>query len=222
MGKYASDGLLPSHAMNIPTPTATGITEVDVYALGNYNFGMKEEMLDQDGMNDDRFERLKEEYAATGTRRTVQAVIVVEEHGLPHFLLLQQNPNFFKLPGGQLLPHEDEIAGLKRILTQTLSVPGNIKHDWEIEPTAVATWWRPTFSNNMFPYMPAHVKHAKERRQIFLVRLPQGGQQFAIPRNFKLVAAPIFEVHNNPDGYGPIISSLPTQLSRFSFTIRSK
>ena len=35
-----------------------------------------------------------------------QAVIVVEEHGLPHFLLLQLNPNFFKLPGGQILPHE--------------------------------------------------------------------------------------------------------------------
>jgi len=37
-----------------------------------------------------------------------KAVIVVEEHGLPHFLLLQLNPNFFKLPGGQILPHEGE------------------------------------------------------------------------------------------------------------------
>ena len=86
MGKYASDGLLPSHALNIPTPVPTGLTEVvsvrtlcsncqfqvDVYSLGNYNFGTKEEMIDQDGMNDDRFDRLKEEYAATGTRRTVQ------------------------------------------------------------------------------------------------------------------------------------------------------
>ena len=43
-----------------------------MYSLGNYNFGTKEEMIDQDGMNDDRFDRLKEEYAATGTRRTVQ------------------------------------------------------------------------------------------------------------------------------------------------------
>ncbi|CBY13829.1 unnamed protein product [Oikopleura dioica] len=221
MGKYASDGLLPSHALNIPTPVPTGLTEVDVYSLGNYNFGTKEEMIDQDGMNDDRFDRLKEEYAATGTRRTVQAVIVVEEHGLPHFLLLQLNPNFFKLPGGQILPHEDEIAGLKRILTQTLSVPGNAKHDWQIEPTAVATWWRPNFSQNLYPFMPAHVKHPKERRQVFLVRLT-GSQQFAIPRNFKLVAAPIFEVYDNRDGYGPIIAALPTLLSRFSFTIRNK
>lgn len=37
---------------------------------------------------------------------------------------------------------------------------------------------------------------------------------FAVPRNYKLVAAPLFELYDNSAGYGPIISSLPQALSR--------
>jgi cleavage and polyadenylation specificity factor subunit 5 len=41
---------------------------------------------------------------------------------------------------------------------------------------------------------------------------------FAVPRNYKLVAAPLFELYDNAQGYGPIISSLPQVLSRFNFS----
>lgn len=37
---------------------------------------------------------------------------------------------------------------------------------------------------------------------------------FAVPKNYKLVAAPLFELYDNAPGYGPIISSLPQLLSR--------
>lgn len=37
---------------------------------------------------------------------------------------------------------------------------------------------------------------------------------FAVPRNYKLVAAPLFELYDNSPGYGPVISSLPQLLSR--------
>lgn len=40
---------------------------------------------------------------------------------------------------------------------------------------------------------------------------------FAVPRNYKLVAAPLFELYDNASGYGPIISSLPQAMSRFNF-----
>ena len=36
----------------------------------------------------------------------------------------------------------------------------------------------------------------------------------AVPKNYKLVAAPLFELYDNAPGYGPIISSLPQLLSR--------
>lgn len=38
---------------------------------------------------------------------------------------------------------------------------------------------------------------------------------FAVPKNFKLVAAPLFELYDNNNAYGPLIASLPTALSRF-------
>jgi len=37
---------------------------------------------------------------------------------------------------------------------------------------------------------------------------------FAVPRNHKLVAAPLFELYDNAAGYGPVISCLPQVLSR--------
>nr|CAD7423289.1 unnamed protein product [Timema monikensis] len=38
---------------------------------------------------------------------------------------------------------------------------------------------------------------------------------FAVPKNYKLVAAPLFELYDNAQGYGPIISSLPQALCRY-------
>jgi cleavage and polyadenylation specificity factor subunit 5 len=38
---------------------------------------------------------------------------------------------------------------------------------------------------------------------------------FAVPKNYKLVAAPLFELYDNAQGYGPIISSLPQALCRW-------
>ena len=40
---------------------------------------------------------------------------------------------------------------------------------------------------------------------------------FAVPKNYKLVAAPLFELYDNSQGYGPIISSLPQSLCRYVF-----
>ena len=39
---------------------------------------------------------------------------------------------------------------------------------------------------------------------------------FAVPRNYKLVAAPLFELYDNSPGYGPVIASLPQALSRLA------
>ena len=57
---------------------------------------------------------------------------------------------------------------------------------------------------------------SKEHRKLFLVQLPEKAY-FAVPRNYKLVAAPLFELYDNSQGYGPIISSLPQALGRFNF-----
>lgn len=39
----------------------------------------------------------REEYDKFGMRKTVEGVLIVHEHGLPHVLLLQLGTTFFKL-----------------------------------------------------------------------------------------------------------------------------
>ena len=58
-------------------------------------------------------------YIKMGMRRSVDGVLLVHEHGLPHVLLLQLGTTFFKLPGGELNPGEDEV---RWILTDECSL----------------------------------------------------------------------------------------------------
>ncbi|KPJ19535.1 Cleavage and polyadenylation specificity factor subunit 5 [Papilio machaon] len=148
-------------------------------------------------------------------RQSVEGVLLVHEHGLPHVLLLQLGTAFFKLPGGELNPGEDEIEGLKRLLTETLGRQDGVKQEWVIEDT-IGNWWRPNFEPPQYPYIPPHITKPKEHKRLFLVQL-QDRALFAVPKNYKLVAAPLFELYDNAQGYGPIISSLSQSLCRFNF-----
>ena len=161
----------------------------------------------------------------------MDGVLIVHEHGLPHVLLLQLGTTFFKLPGGELNPGEDEVMidiifvlmidmfvqveGLKRLMTDTLGRTDGTATEWTIEDT-IGNWWRPNFEPAQYPYIPPHITKPKEHRKLFLVQL-QEKAYFAVPRNYKLVAAPLFELYDNAQGYGPIISSLPQALGRFNF-----
>ncbi|XP_052023073.1 cleavage and polyadenylation specificity factor subunit 5 isoform X2 [Apodemus sylvaticus] len=158
---------------------------INLYPLTNYTFGTKEPLYEKDSSVAARFQRMREEFDKIGMRRTVEGVLIVHEHRLPHVLLLQLGTTFFKLPGGELNPGEDEVEGLKRLMTE-------------------------------YPYIPAHITKPKEHKKLFLVQL-QEKALFAVPKNYKLVAAPLFELYDNAPGYGPIISSLPQLLSRFNF-----
>ncbi|MBZ3889982.1 Cleavage and polyadenylation specificity factor subunit 5 [Sciurus carolinensis] len=156
---------------------------INLYPLTNYTFGTKEPLYEKDSSVAARFQRMREEFDKIGMRRTVEGVLIVMSHRLPHVLLLQLGTTFFKLPGGELNPGEDEVEGLKRLMTE-------------------------------YPYIPAHITKPKEHKKLFLVQL-QEKALFAVPKNYKLVAAPLFELYDNAPGYGPIISSLPQLLSRY-------
>lgn len=88
------------------------------YPLSNYTFGTKDPLFEKDPSVEARFQRLRDEFEKIGQRRSVEGVLLVHEHNLPHVLLLQLGTAFFKLPGGELNPGEDEIDGLKRHLTE--------------------------------------------------------------------------------------------------------
>uniref|UniRef100_A0A1S3YAI1 Pre-mRNA cleavage factor Im 25 kDa subunit 2 n=1 Tax=Nicotiana tabacum TaxID=4097 RepID=A0A1S3YAI1_TOBAC len=142
----------------------------------------------------------------------------VQEHNHPHILLLQIGNTFCKLPGGRLKPGENEIEGLKRKLSSKLAAnsPG-LQPDWQIGE-CVATWWRPNFETIMYPYCPPHISKPKECKKLFIVHLSER-EYFAVPKNLKLLAVPLFELYDNVQRYGPVISTIPQQLSRFQFNM---
>ena len=111
------EGPLSSQVKN---PSLTLNRQVNLYPLTNYTFGTKEPLFEKDPSVPARFQRMREEFDKIGMRRSVEGVLLVHEHGLPHVLLLQLGTTFFKLPGGELNPGEDEVEGLQRLMTETL------------------------------------------------------------------------------------------------------
>lgn len=93
------------------------------YPLTNYTFGTKEPLFEKDPSVPARFQRMRDEFEKIGMRRSVEGILLVHEHGLPHVLLLQLGTTFFKLPGGELNCGEDETEGLKRLLTEVSTKP---------------------------------------------------------------------------------------------------
>nr|XP_045621785.1 cleavage and polyadenylation specificity factor subunit 5-like [Procambarus clarkii] len=193
---------------------------MNLYPVTNYTFGSKDALVERDASVSARFQRMREEFDKTGMRRSVEAVLLVHEHGLPHLLLLQVGPTFFKLPGGELNTDEDEVEGVKRLLRETLGgQSGGDQQEWAIEDI-VGNWWRPNFEPPQYPYIPPHISKPKEHKKLFLVQLGEKAF-FAVPKNYKLVASPFFELYDNAQGYGPIISSLPQALCRYTFNCLS-
>ena len=62
---------------------------IKLYPLSNYTFGTKDPMYERDRTVEARFNRMREDYEKQGIRHSVEAVLLVHEHSLPHVLLLQ-------------------------------------------------------------------------------------------------------------------------------------
>ena len=116
---------------------------VNLYPLSNYTFGTKDPMYEKDRTVESRFNRMREDFEQYGMRHSVEGVLLVHEHNLPHLLLLQlggydplcvylclhvvvalgpspSGTTFFKLPNGELQLGETEIEGMTRIVNNTL------------------------------------------------------------------------------------------------------
>ncbi|MBA0558672.1 hypothetical protein Gorai_001391 [Gossypium raimondii] len=106
-----------------------------------------------------------------------------------------------------------EIEGLKRKLTSKLGANSPaLVPDWQIGES-VAIWWRPNFETMMYPYCPPHITKPKECKKLFLVHLSEK-EYFAVPKNLKLLAVPLFELYDNVQ-----VRSIPTSQSIFQFDL---
>jgi len=188
---------------------------VTLHSINSYSFGSKSPTTDKDGSVLARLNRLRDKYAEEGIRRTVDAVMLVMEHNHPHILLIQVNPHYFKLPGGKIRPNETVEEGLQRKLNSKLAPEGTVKGQWEVSDL-LCTWWRPNFENHHYPYLVPHITSPKEMKKVFLVQLPPQCS-FAVPKNLKLIAVPLFELYENVGRFGNIMANIPLILSRFAF-----
>ncbi|KAM0906117.1 hypothetical protein ACQ4PT_017055 [Festuca glaucescens] len=193
---------------------------VEIYPLSRYYFGAKDARSLSDGAETaaDRALRLKSNFAAHGLRTCVHGVLLVELSGHPHLLLLQVRNSSFLLPGGRLRSAEQDVQGLRRKLSGKLSgADRNEDHDWQIGE-CLGMWWKSNFEAGPFPYLPPNARAPRECIKLFLVRLPMS-RQFIVPRNLKLLAVPLSQIHANAQVYGPIISGVPNLLSKFSVNV---
>ena len=123
---------------------------------------------------------MREEFGKIGMRRTVEGVLIVHDHRLPLVLLLQLGTTFFKLPGGELNPGEDEVEGLKCFMTEILGLQDGVLQDWVLDD-CIGKWWRPNLEPPQYPYVLAHITKPKEHKKLFLVQL-QEKALFAVPK----------------------------------------
>ncbi|CAL5006541.1 unnamed protein product [Urochloa decumbens] len=206
---------------------AAGEQGVEIYPLSRYYFGAKDAAAAPRGVETaaDRALRLKANFAAHGLRTSVHGVLLVELFDHPHVLLLQVRNSSFVLPGGRLRPGEEDVQGLKRKLSSKLSIvddgeaDAEDEDDWQVGE-CIGMWWRSEFEAIPFPYMPPNFRTPKECIKLFLIRLPMS-RQFIVPRNMKLLAVPLSQIHNNAQVYGPVISGIPNLLSKFSLNVIS-
>jgi hypothetical protein len=57
-------------------------------------------------------------------------------------------------------------------------------------------WWRSEFDAAPFPYLLPNARAPKECIKLFLIKLPVS-RQFVVPRNMKLLAVPLSQIHDN-------------------------
>jgi cleavage and polyadenylation specificity factor subunit 5 len=200
--------------MEIGQPIDLPQSSVRLYDLSNYSFGTKNQQPDGDQNVSAQLRLLKQNYERTGLQKTVEAILLVHNHGHPHVLLLQTTSSLFRLPGGPINPGEREEISLSSQLSEKLAiVSDNVINTWNIGE-CISIWWRPNFETFMYPYIPPHITRPKEEKRIYIVHLPEHFM-FTIPKNMKLLAVPLFELYDNSLRYGPIISSIPHIISRF-------
>ncbi|XP_047945433.1 pre-mRNA cleavage factor Im 25 kDa subunit 1 isoform X2 [Salvia hispanica] len=190
-------------------------TALDIYPLSCYYFGSRDSVSLNTETRADRLLRLTANYDAVGMRSCVAAVIVVELFKHPHLLLLQVQNSIYRLPGGRVRQDTD---CLKRKLASKLSAGEDGRGpDWEVGE-CLGMWWRPDFESVLYPYLPPNIKWPKECTKLYLVKLPPS-RRFIVPKNSRLLAIPLCQLHENDETYGPIISGVPQLLSKYSFNM---
>ncbi|CAN1180578.1 Pre-mRNA cleavage factor Im 25 kDa subunit 2 [Linum perenne] len=194
-----------------------GSAVVNTYPLSSYTFGTKEPKMEKDTSVADRLARMKLNYMKEGMRTSVEAILLVQEHNHPHILLLQIGNTFCKLPGGRLKPGENGITSLP-IMLNSYNGAMEILHSTLLTSLTEIEGLKRKLTSKLGANSPTLVPEWQECKKLYIVHLSER-EYFAVPKNLKLLAVPLFELYDNVQRYGPVISTIPQQLSRFQFNM---
>jgi cleavage and polyadenylation specificity factor subunit 5 len=190
------------------------LSDLDQYRCGT---GDDEDKPDRQPKSD-RMVRLREAFENHGSVRSVRAVILVLIHRHPHMFLLEKSDDSgrFVIPGGKLRPGEDDETGLQRLLGVKMQL---IEGDYEVVDQLLATWYRPQFTDQLFPYLPVHVSSPKEIEHWYLVLLPEKGNLRINSKYKRLSVASFYDLQEGKK-YGKQLSLVPLLVSRFNIVPR--
>ena len=188
---------------------------ISLHRASNYSFGLAEdEEEDLEKVKIPPMEKLRQRFQKEGTVRSVRCIILVHEHNHPNIMLLRnRTTNDISIPGGRLLTGEDDETGIHRILNKKLCP---INADFEIGEH-IATWYRPQFTEYVYPYLPAHITTAKEIEKWYVVFLPETAKLRAQAKNEPTIL-PFYQINGNPDWQGKPLGEVPVLMSKFDFS----
>ncbi|KAL7722607.1 Cleavage and polyadenylation specificity factor subunit 5 [Entamoeba marina] len=149
-------------------------------------------------------------------RVCVYGVIIVHSKNFPHLLVLKEKTaidslDTLRLIGGKLKVGENLVDGLKRKINNKLHLSES--SDYEVGEL-LGTFYRPSFSSNIYPYIPPHVKQPKEEIHLYMIHLNENCS-FEIHDTHELNSIALFSVFDGNDRYNTIICSIPSLISRY-------
>lgn len=85
----------------------------------------------------------------------------------------------------------------------------------------VATWYRPQFTDDWYPYIPSHITEPKEEERWFVAVFPPDTRlQTCAP--YVIGSIPLYTVYNNRSMFDERYSSFPVLISHFDYIFTEK
>ena len=202
---------LQNYLTNMSVAGIIQIPDLNQFTYGTGSGEINEEEKEEPKI--DKIDRLRNLFSTSGTVNSVRAIVLVHIHNHPHVLLLEKNSNKSTvIPGGILTPGEDDESGLQRLLSKKMCL---VEGAYEIGEM-LATWYRPQFTNQFYPYLPVHITMPKEIERWYLVSLPEKGS-IAISPKYRLCAVPFYDLQEyDTKTFGNQIVNIPLLVSRFN------
>lgn len=184
-----------------------------LHRIENYHFGAPDnDEEEEEKPHVDRMEKIKEQFSVEGTVKSVRCIILVHEHNIPNILLLRNTKTKkTSMPGGKVKVGEDDETAIRRILNKKFAIDG----EFDIGDH-VATWYRPQFTEYLYPYLPAHITTAKEIEKWYVVMLPEKAA-LRVQSKHEPFALPFIQIHNNVEYEEQTILYIPAIMSKYDF-----